>query len=139
MIDFHRVGNVGAILHIHANTESPLGKRGLDYMRAHLHVHQAGQPRRGTSFGDFGKASDLLQQLQHSYSCGHKLFLKPVAAGHVPSRMAQTRFGAQVESHWVSDRRFARVPQGRRALTDYLPAQMQLGRPCGFWLAHGAK
>ena len=45
----------------------------------------AGRPRLRTPVGDFGKASNLLQQLQHSDFGSHKCVLERVPAGHVPS------------------------------------------------------
>ena len=84
MIDFHRMRGIGAVLHVRCDLESAPGQGGLDDMRSHLHEEQTRQPRRGTPVDDFGKASNLLQQLQHSDFGGHKRDLERLPAGHVP-------------------------------------------------------
>src|SRR6266403_685720 len=53
-------------------------------MRAQLDEEQARRLRLRPPVSDLGQPSNLLQQLQNSYFCGHTLSLNRVNAGHVP-------------------------------------------------------
>jgi hypothetical protein len=132
MIDFHRVRIIKTVLEVHMDAKFTLGQRGLDYVRAHLHQYQPRRPRLWTPLGDFGKASNLLQQLQHSDFGGHKLFLKQRPAGHVPSELSLARFSAAKAPRRVRDRRSSDLRQGHLVTTDSYARKCRLAPLAGF-------